>query len=203
VSRTPRGETSETIPKEQELLSRARQGDVKAFDRLLRKYQPLVYNYAFRVCRDPEKAKETLQDTLLNVYRKLDQFDGRSKLSTWIYSIVTNNCLMSRRRTKASEHVISLELLTPRLESTAVELSHLTRRSRSPLDQMLVQERREVMNKAILKLPLKYRLAFVLSELEGLTAAETARVLKISVEAAKSRLRRARASLRKELEAYL
>ncbi|HET9135839.1 MAG TPA: sigma-70 family RNA polymerase sigma factor, partial [Candidatus Kapabacteria bacterium] len=92
-----------------ELIARAKAGDEKAFRDLIRQYQDMVYRFAFSVCRNPDMAADTLQDTLVNVYRKLDTFDGRSKFSTWLYSIVTNNCLMKRRSLAAEHADLSLE----------------------------------------------------------------------------------------------
>ena len=92
--------TTTANAKENALLERAKQGDERAFTELVRQYEDLVYNFSFKVCRDRGAATETLQDTFVNVYRKLGQFDGKSKFSTWLYTIVANNCLMKRRRAK-------------------------------------------------------------------------------------------------------
>ena len=75
-------EMEEQTGSETELVRRAKQGDQRAFTELVKKYESTVYSFAFKVCRDEEKAEETLQDTFVNVYRKLKQFDGRSKFST-------------------------------------------------------------------------------------------------------------------------
>jgi len=84
----------QNIDNEPELVRRAQNGDKQAFSLLVKQYESMVYGFAFKVCRNEEKAAETLQDTFVNVYRKLDQFNGKAKFSTWLYQIVTNNCLM-------------------------------------------------------------------------------------------------------------
>ena len=94
----PRGQTPEL---NSDFFDRARSGDEKAFAEIVRHYEDMVYSFSFKVCQDRHYAEETVQDTFVNVYRKLKQFDKRSKFSTWLYSIVANNCLMKRRRRRA------------------------------------------------------------------------------------------------------
>ena len=93
----------QNIDNESELVRRAQSGDKRAFSLLVKQYESTVYSFAFKVCRNEEKAAETLQDTFVNVYRKLDQFNGKAKFGTWLYQIVTNNCLMKRRRSKLDD----------------------------------------------------------------------------------------------------
>ena len=80
------------------LIEKAKGGDSQAFSELVKRYESVVCGFSFKVCHNKEKVVETLQDTFINVYKKLDQFNGKSKFSTWHYPIVTNNCLMKRRR---------------------------------------------------------------------------------------------------------
>jgi len=196
-----RQENRSSDREERELVARAKAGDGQAFRKLVRMLEQTVFQYAFKVCRDRESAEETLQDTFINMYRKLEQFDGRSKLTTWLYSIVTNHCRMKRRRTRLNRATIPLEEMTA--EQTVDTEVHLTPLRLSPIEHVMNRELREALDEAIEKLPLPYRLVFVLRDLEGLTAAETAKVLKISEEAAKSRLRRARARLRENLYRFV
>jgi RNA polymerase sigma-70 factor (ECF subfamily) len=188
------------------LLQRARKGDPQAFAEIVRRYQQLVYSFAFKVCRDKEKASETLHDTFINVYRKLDQFDHRSKFTTWLYSIVTNNCLMKRRRTKLSEATIAFEELD--VPSVARSEQHLQtgtapRWKETPFDHILNSELKDHLDRAIQKLPMDSRIVFILRDVEGRSAEETAKILKITVPAVKSRLRRARMFLREQLNGYM
>ncbi|MEP7234455.1 MAG: sigma factor [Ignavibacteriota bacterium] len=66
------------------LITLAKTGDQKAFRDLVHRYEDTVYRFAFNVCRNDEMAADTLQNTFINVFRKLDTFDGRSKFSTWL-----------------------------------------------------------------------------------------------------------------------
>lgn len=188
------------------LLRDARRGDHKAFAQIVQKYEDLVFNFAFKVCRNKEKASETLQDTFVNVYRKLDQFDQRSKFTTWLYSIVTNNCLMKHRRTKLNVASISFdEIRSPHDdhvgESNPIHTIHEWKST--PLDKVMNGELKELLDVAIQKLPMEYRIVFTLRDIEGQSAEETAKILKLSIPAVKSRLRRARIFLREQLNEYM
>ncbi len=188
-----------------QLISAAKKGDTAAFTRLVKRYEDVVYRFAFKVCRDREKAEETLQDTFINVYRKLASFDGKSKFSTWLYSIVTNNCRMKHRRRKLQEIEESLEALDepPVTHAGGRKGQQIARWDQTPEDALLDKEFRSLLDEAIRKLPVDYRAVFVMRDLEGTSTEETARALGISIEAAKSRLRRARAFLRDRLDPYM
>ncbi len=186
------------------LIRSAKTGDAAAFSALVRKYEDTVYRFAFKICRDREQAKETLQDTFINVYRKLGSFDGKSKFSTWLYSIVTNNCLMKHRKARSREIEESLEALDnpPHLREGG-HPSEIARWEETPADIVIRKEMQHHLDQAILKLPETYRVVFALRDMEGRSTEETAEILKLSQEAVKSRLRRARAFLRDELNPYM
>ena len=186
------------------LIQQAKTGDKNAFTDLVRRYEDTVYRFAFKVCRDREQAAEALQDTFINVYRKLDSFDGKSKFSTWLYTIVTNNCLMKQRRRRTQAREEPLEVLdAPPAAGQNRQARQIARSEETPAALLLDQELRRVLDEAILKLPVDYRLVFVLRDVEGKSTQETAVILGISVEATKSRLRRARAFLREQLSPYI
>jgi RNA polymerase sigma-70 factor (ECF subfamily) len=187
-----------------DLIEQAKTGDTKAFTSLVNRYEDTVYRFAFKVCRNPDQAAEALQDTFINVYRKLDSFDGKSKFSTWLYTIVTNNCLMKQRRRRSQAAEESLELLdAPPVQGHGRQGRQIARWDETPADLLLDKELRGILDAAILKLPVDYRVVFVLRDVEGKSTQETAAILGISTEAAKSRLRRARAFLRQELSSYV
>jgi RNA polymerase sigma-70 factor, ECF subfamily len=184
-----------------QLIHAIRLGDKAAFTSLVRRYEDTVYKFSYKVCRDSGKAAEALQDTFINVYRKLDSFDGKSKFSTWLYSIVTNNCLMKQRKRKLDDLLESLD--DPRTNEDGSFLEHIAPWDETPADVLMKKEFHTILDNAIMKLPVDYRLVFVLRDLEGKSTEETAEILKISQEAAKSRLRRGRAFLRAELGPYM
>jgi RNA polymerase sigma-70 factor (ECF subfamily) len=188
------------------ILKNAKAGDHKAFAEIVKRYENLVYSFAFKVCRNKDKASETLQDTFINVYRKLGQFDHRSKFTTWLYSIVTNNCLMKHRRTKLKVASISFDEIRSPLDDQATESNQvhtIHEWKNTPFDKIMNTELKGLLDTAIQKLPYYYRIVFILRDVEGQTAEETAKILKLTVPAVKSRLRRARVFLREQLNEYM
>ena len=193
---------------DQEIIKRAQKGDERAFTEIVKRYETLVYSFAFKVCRDSEKADETWQDTFVNVYRKIHQFDGRSKFSTWIYSVVVNSCKMKRRQRKLDQASISIDAPGTGHDHSGVEndgqaVQTISSWRDTPLDSVMDKELRTLLDSAIQKLPYDYRVVFVLRDVEGLSAEETGRILKLSIPAIKSRLRRARVFLRERLNPYM
>ena len=185
-----------------ELVERAKTGDEDALRELIKQFEPFVRGSALKVCEDSEKAAATAQDTLISVFRKLHQFEGESKFTTWLYTIIANHCLMNRRKRKLDEAKVSLD----QMAGTGDETSGLLGKSssaRSPIDELLQQELAQVLDEAIAKLPDDYSRVFVLRDLEHLSTQETAEQLGLGIPAVKSRLHRARAMVRRELEKYM
>lgn len=181
------------------LIQKAGAGDERAFTELVRRYEDLIYSFSYKVCRNKEKAEQTLQDTFINVYKNISSFRGDSKFSTWLYSIVTNNCMMKHRKRKLDDLWISYD--EPPAEG--MEPNEFAGWDPSPAELLMDKELQEKMDAAILKLPQDYRVVFVLRDIEGRSAEETGEILKLSIPAVKSRLRRARVFLRDELNKYL
>ncbi len=184
-----------------DLLLEARNGNEQAFTEVVRRYGPMVYGFSYKLCRDAQKAEEAYQDTFINVYRKLDQFDGRSKFSTWLYSIVANHCLMQHRKRKIDAEILSLD--SPRLGLIISSGRDMPSWDVSPIESLINQELSSKLDLAIQKLPSNYRIVFVLRDVEHQSAEETAQILHLSVPAVKSRLHRARLFLGEQLQNYM
>ncbi len=184
-----------------DLIAKIKSGDERAFSKLVQRYEQTVWGFAFKLCRDKEKAEESFQDTFVNVFRKIDQFDGRSKFSTWLYTIVANNCLMKRRRRKLEDLLESYDD-APDVEDEKVQ-RQLTTWDDTPMEKMLNSELRNQLDDAIMKLPDEYKVVFVLRDLEHRTAEETSKITGLTVPAVKSRLRRSRIFLRQQLHGFM
>ncbi len=180
---------------DEELLSAARAGDRAALEALLLRYQAKVYRFGMKMCRDPEDAKDVLQETLLAMARSVRDFRGASSLSTWLYTIARSFCIKKRRRGAAEP----LGLRAVR-DVDAAEVAHP-----GPTPEQDVENRQveTVLAQAIAELVPIYREVFVLRELEGLSAPEVAEVLGITVDTVKSRLHRARLAIRAALAPLL
>ncbi len=193
---------------ERQLIRKAQAGDERAFARLVRQYETVVYNFAYKVCHDKEKAEEAWQDTFVNVFRKLKQFDEKSKFTTWLYSIVVNNCLMKHRRTKLDQATVHIDVPEgfhddPLTDDEGHPVQTIASWISTPIDSLMNKELRSLLDAAIKKLPVDYRLVFILRDVEGQSAEAVSRMLKLSVPAVKSRLRRARVFLREQLNEYM
>ena len=178
---------------ETELILKAQQGDKKALAKLVKAYEQTIYNFAFKICRDKYKAEHIMQETFYSMVKSLHQFDGKAKLSTWLYRIVSNHCLMLARKVK-NRPFVSLED-----DNGLFEEKHAADWSTLPYKSAENKELRKILDDAISKLSPDYRMIFLLRDVEGLSTEETAKVTDLSVPAVKSRLHRARAFLRKEL----
>ncbi|GAB4287434.1 MAG: sigma-70 family RNA polymerase sigma factor [Ignavibacteriaceae bacterium] len=179
---------------EDKLIKRAKDGDKKALTLLVKNYEQTVYNFSFKICRDREKAENIMQETFLSMVKSLHQFDGKSKLSTWLYRIVANHCLMEARKMK-TRYAVSLD----DDENGLYDEKHVADWETIPYKSTENSELRKILDDAIRKLSPDYRLVFMLRDVEGLSTEETAQVTELSVPAVKSRLHRARAFLRKEI----
>ena len=181
-----------------DLVTSAQHGETRAFDELVRRYRDKVYRLAFKILRNEDDAAEALQDAFLSAYRGLRNFKAESTFSTWLFRITTNASLMKYR--KRRDNVISLE--QSQNPSEGAEALQLPDWSTQPLDELLDSETREVMDEGKALLDEDLRTVFILRDEEGLSNAEVAEILDLSVAAVKSRLHRARLRLRDRLSRY-
>ncbi len=180
------------------LLASARRGDSRALEALLVRYQPQVYRFGLRLCGHPEDARDVLQETMVALVRTLDRYQGAASLSTYLFSIARSFCSKQRRKSKfATQPEESLEVLLA--ERPAV----LPASRVSPEDEAVHQELAAALEAAIAQLEPKYREVLVLRDVEGLSAQDAGEILKLSVQAVKSRLHRARLALREALAPFL
>lgn len=182
---------------EEELINSAKSGDNAALAQLVKNYEQTVYNFAFKVCRNRDRAEHAMQETFLSMIKSLGQFSGKSKLSTWLYTIVSNHCLMLARSQKKYDYT-NIEN-----DNGLIEDKNVIDWKLSPTKISENEELKEILDEAIKKLPTDYRIVFLLRDIEGLSTQETSEIVELSVPAVKSRLHRARAFLRNELNKSL
>ena len=178
------------------LVRKAKQGDQDAFQQLVERHQVRIFHHALRMMGNQQDAEEVLQDTFVQVFRNLDRFEERSRFSTWIYRIATNEALMRLRKASRKREVFLEDTLGKDGERYAEEIRDF---ARSALDQVLDDEVRQLLTRVLAELPEEYRAVFVMRDMDGLSNAEVAEVLGISVPAVKSRLHRSRLYLRDRL----
>jgi len=185
------------VPADEDLVAAARAGDSGALERLLERHQAQVYRFGMRMCGNPEDAKDVLQETLLAMARGVTDFRGASSVSTWLYSIARSYCIKKRRRSKFAPEERSLD------SDVTAEARVLADPARSPEEAVLGKELLHALGDAIASIDPTYREVLELRDVEGLSAAEVAEVLGLSVQAVKSRLHRARLSVRARLAPLL
>ena len=182
---------------EEKLIADAIKGSKFALAELVKKYEQTVYNFAFKICRNKERAEHAMQETFLSMVKSLKQFSGKSKLSTWLYTIVSNHCLMLAR-TKKKYDYDALEN-----DDGLIDDKNVVDWKFSPNKLTENSELKSILDDAIQKLPHEYRIVFLLRDVEGLSTKETGKIVNLSIPAVKSRLHRARAFLRNELNKTL
>jgi RNA polymerase sigma-70 factor (ECF subfamily) len=181
-------------PADAELIAAARRGDAAALDALLLRYQPHLYRFGLRMCRNADDAGEVAQESLISMARSLRDFRGESSVSTWLFTIARRFCLKKRRRSAfAPVHEDPLDA------PESVAARRLVDPGPDPERFTTNRELAAALTQAIDGLDPAQREVLVLRDVEGLPAIEVARVLGLSVEAVKSRLHRARVAVRQAL----
>lgn len=183
------------IVNDAELIALAQQGDSKAMNELLARHEQRVYRFGLRMCGNEDDAREVLQETLLATFKNLATFRGDAQLSTWLYQVARSFCLKQRRRHEG-EPTSHESTESPEVKAMASETSGSD-------NQTHARQVGEVIQVAMQALPADHREALVLRDVEGLSAEEAAEVVGIEVGALKSRLHRARITLKQNLAAVL
>lgn len=183
---------------DERLLARARAGDREALEELLLRHQARVYRFGLKMCGQRADAEDVSQETLLALARGIRDFRGASSLTTWLYSVARSFCIKKRRRSKFAPS--PGQMLDATHERVAGELRSPERGADEALARAEVER---AIQRALGEVDPLSRDVLVLRDMEGLTAPEVAEVLGISTPAVKSRLHRARLSLREQLAPLL
>jgi RNA polymerase sigma-70 factor (ECF subfamily) len=188
---------------EDELVRRARENDPGAVDQLIRRYQKKVYSIAYQMSgSDPEDARDCAQEALIQVFRNLARFEGRSRFSTWLYRVVVNTCLDARRRRRRWLQMI----FTRRPEKQdAVDadpvLDHFPapEDGTDPVSSVSGEELKRDVADAMRRLSDKQRTVFQLKVFQEMSIPEIAEATGMAEGTVKSHLFRATQSVREQL----
>jgi RNA polymerase sigma-70 factor (ECF subfamily) len=187
------------------LIQRWRLGDVGAFDRLVGKYQGRIYNLILKICANPDDTAELTQDTFVKIIENIEGFESRSSFYTWAFRIAVNLTLNYRKR-KATVGFSSLDAPAGGAgEEVRNSLAAVLLDEKAPTPAEVAENRElcELVQNALDKLDDEHRTIIVLRDIEDMDYAQIADVLEIELGTVKSRLSRARASLRQILEAFV
>jgi RNA polymerase sigma-70 factor, ECF subfamily len=187
---------------EEALVLLLKQGDPEGLVQIKRKHHDRLYSVAYRICGNHQDAEEVLQDVYLTAVQKIDRFEERSTLATWLYRITVNAALMKRRSRRNSKSTIPMESVEPYLGQDENPL-RFDGQARSQDELLLAKEMYSRIQETVDGLPEIYRTVFSLRDLQGYSIRETSRILKTTPAAIKSRLHRGRFFIREELKRYL
>lgn len=180
------------LDREAELIEKAKTGDEASFELLILNCKTKAYNTALRYLRNEEDALDILQESLIKVFRHLDQFKGDCKFDTWVYRIVMNTCNDFLRKNKPYQKVDSIYQSGD--EGNPV---HEIPDSRpSPLQLLLSNETTELVLDCVAQLSQEHKEVIVLRDIQGFSYEEIGNILNCSIGTVKSRINRARMNLR-------
>ena len=167
---------------------------------LVEAYGGRLLSLSRRLCGNADEAEDLVQETFLQAFRKWDQFEGRAKASTWLFTIASRLCQrMHRKRVGEPDRTESLEQLLPFGE----ERIGVVPRGNDVLEAQFRREGRERVEQAIAELPADFRMPLVLKELVGISVNDVGAILELNPATVKTRLHRARLRVRKALEETL
>ena len=184
---------------ESALVARAREGDARAYNELVNRYERKIFRLAKHITQNDEDAEDVLQETFLKAFEHLPDFQGQSKFYTWLVRIAVNESLMKLRKRKSDRSVPLDEPVDTGEDTVAREIAVW---EENPEDRYSREEIGHILDEAVDGLKPAFRTVFVLRDIEELSTEETAEALGISIPAVKSRLLRARLQLREKLTRF-
>ena len=195
----PVGATSEAVA-DQLLVQRSKEGDLGAFDELVRKYQERIYATVYHMTSNHEDANDLAQDAFIKAYHALATFKGDSSFYTWVYRIAVNKTLnfLKQRRNKVQISLNDLDFNAEHDPDLVALISDQTPRREANLAELM-----QHLNAALLKLSENHRLVVILHDVQGLSHEEIGEIMQCNAGTVRSRLFYARQQLQGYLSDYL
>lgn len=177
---------------ETEIIRRIINGEKALYEIIVRRFNSCLYKTGRSYNYNHENTQDLMQETFIDAYKNLVQFEGRSDFKTWIIRIMLNNCYRKREKPGFKN-----EIMQDVNDHSAPMFTH----ANNDTDKIVQNhELRHIIENALGKIPFDYRMVFSLREINGLNVAETANLLSISEANVKVRLNRAKTMLRSEIE---
>ncbi len=178
--------------RDEEVLPRILNGEIALYEVIIRRYNPYLYKIGRSYGFTHEDTEDAMQDSFVDAYKSLKNFENRSSFKTWITRIMLNNCYRKRHKASARHEVMNEvnDNAKPLFSDDSQETGSVVR----------TQELRRIIESVLVEIPEKYRMVFTLREINGMNVAETADLLDISHSNVKVRLSRAKEMLREKLE---
>ena len=194
--------TAIAIENDGPLLSALKHRDPTAAERLVARYGARAYRLAIGITRNAQDAEEAVQDAFWNVIRKIDSFRGDARFGSWLYRIVANAAFAKLRRGAVRRHEVALDDVLPTFHEEGEDGAAIQDWSGAVGDPAMQSGLRTALAEAMDELPPAYRAVVVLKDVEGMSIADVADSLEITLPNAKSRLHRARLFLRNRLSVW-
>jgi RNA polymerase sigma factor (sigma-70 family) len=163
-------------------IEAVRNGNVQAFSFLVEKYQKLVYTLALKLLKKPEEAEEMAQDTFIKAFQKLDSYEGKSKFSTWLYSITYNACISELRKRRIEFKSLDDRQITDQDEQKMHDYYRETRK----------EDQEKYLNMALARLPEDDQVLVTLYYYENQSMDEISQITGLTVSNIKVKIHRAR-----------
>lgn len=187
---------------EQRLIAKLKRRDCRAFEQLVNQYQGRVYNFIYRMIGGREEAQDLAQEVFVSIFKNIDGFRGESSLATWIYRITANHCKNRRKylgRRKV-EHPMTLENEDKEMASSHIPVAVGVSRP----DELVEGYQTEVLiQRAIAELDEEQRTILVLRDIQSVSYEDISEITGLPLGTVKSRLHRARMTLKDKLAPYL
>jgi RNA polymerase sigma-70 factor (ECF subfamily) len=177
------------LMRDEELVKRIVSGEKRLYEQLMRKYNQRLYRISRSIVNDDAAAQDIMQTAYLNAYLNLANFQAKSSFATWLTQILINESLLYKKRSRRHQEAISNNKENP--------IHHQT-----PLSELMNNELKTILEQSVSGLPEKYRLVFVMREMEEMSVNETMEVLNLSESNVKVRLNRAKEMLRINLSSH-
>ena len=185
--------------RDEELIARVQQGQRRAYDEIVRRYKGRLFSFIIRMVHDHTEAEELTQDTLIRAYVHADKYREIARFSTWIFTIATNLVRNRVRQRKREPHWL---VLNPAPEDDEMPVDPPDPHA-DPSRGIEREELGRMISLATSRIPERYRVPFLLREVEQLSYEEIQRVTGLKLGTVRSRINRARARFRKNIKPLL
>lgn len=163
-------------------------GDIDRFEEILKRYNSVMFRVGISYLKNVTDTEDAMQSAYIKAYLNLSSFQGNSSFKTWIIRIMINECKMMIRSRRSSWNILQI---FQRKQQQANYVSHE--------HQVVAGELKKALENVVLQLPSKYRLVYMMREIDGMPVSETAELLNISPENVKVRFHRAKELVRKKI----
>lgn len=183
-----------------DLVFKAQQGDVHAFDTLVERYHSKIYGLTYNMTSNREDAEDLTQEVFVKAFEALPRFKGKSSFYTWIYRIAVNKTINYRKK-RNRKRAVSLDQFDQEIKTD--EVYHDLTAKGSPLRSLSLTELQKKLNEALQNLSEKHRTVVVMHDMQGIPHEEIAKVVGASVGTVRSRLFYARRQMQAELAEFI